>query len=578
MIEEGSHDPLTTRGHGLDAGGLRNLTLEKMTNKSNRGSSLSLLPCDVLHYILTSFAHIKDVLRLDSAWTVRGERESCWLPALCKLFGRCAALLETGKSDLLVSETLSLHVSREWMLRGRFRFLTFRPGEHDLSEVLDRLSYLSVDSLRSFNLDYTSMSCWLRANALPVPSIDNIIFSANELRATQYIRCTLGNEREIPNQRVNLKRAFRRILIKDNPPIREVIALGLVPRFVEFLHRSDNPILQYEAAWALTNIAASSRAEHTQCVIDAGAVPIFVKLLASPHQDVCEQAAWALGNVAGDSVSSRDVVLQHGALPALIELGTTFSDDTPLSLVRIVSWTLSLLCRLQPAPHLNLVSPALPLLARLIHSKDEDTVRDTCWALYYLTMPDNANGIADNERIEAVMQSPQLGLSRLTELLQDELLSKSHSPAIKTVGNIVGATASQHNTVQLVVNAGLVPTLVELLRFTDEFGDIQEAIWILTNCTSEADSSQAEHLVCEGVVPPMCKLLRHSVLFRAALEGLENILLKVPTAVRAVKECEGDKMLRALTTLPIKPELGHASISSRAAAIIETYFSGGGGD
>jgi len=30
-----------------------------------------------------------------------------------------------------------------------------------------------------------------------------------------------------------------------------------------------------------------------------GAVPLFLQLLNSPHQNVCEQAVWALGNIIG---------------------------------------------------------------------------------------------------------------------------------------------------------------------------------------------------------------------------------------------------------------------------------------
>ncbi|GLT47674.1 hypothetical protein SLA2020_213500 [Shorea laevis] len=345
---------------------------------------------------------------------------------------------------------------------------------------------------------------------------------------------------------------FRKLLsIERCLHVEEVIQAGVVPHFVEFLMREDLPQLQFEAAWALTNIA-SGTTNNAKVVIDHGAIPVFVKLLGSQSDDVREQAVWALGNVAGYTPRCRDLVLGHGALlPSLALL----NEHAKLSMLRNATWTVSIFCRGKPQPPFDQVKPALPALAPLIHSNDEEVLTDTCWALSYLS-----NGT--NDKIQAVIEAGVC--PRLVELLTHSSPSVL-IPALRTVGNIItgndmqtecvinhGAlpcllnllmntykksvkkdvcwtisniTAGNKEQIQAVIDANIIGPLVHLLQ-SAEFDIKKEAAWAISNATSGGTHEQIKYLVSQGCIKPLCDLLTcpDPRTIRVCLEGLENIL------------------------------------------------------
>ncbi|TKR60868.1 hypothetical protein L596_028051 [Steinernema carpocapsae] len=277
--------------------------------------------------------------------------------------------------------------------------------------------------------------------------------------------------------------ALRRFVSHDKaPPVDEVIRLGLVEAMVSAL-AVEHKKIQFEAAWALTNIV-SGTSEQTQHAVDRGCLQPLVKLCYSDDLKLAEQAAWALANVTGDSASMRDQVVAAGGLDALGHL-TRKVGFLRTDFVRTVAWWYSNMCRHKcPQAAINILRNLAHGLAILATHEDTAVRVDVFWAFSYMT---------DGPDEQIVLPCEVGALESIDDLL---------GPAIRILGNFASGA---DDLTQILLDNGYIAKFVPKLLETGRSSIVKETMWLVSNIFA-GTQKQIQYLIDLGIVPLVKKV------------------------------------------------------------------------
>jgi len=272
-----------------------------------------------------------------------------------------------------------------------------------------------------------------------------------------------------------LLKKIRRALSLGSALIDAFISVeGSLSRLVEILESDSDNSLQVEAAWCLNNISAGTNSQAAVVIELAGAA--LVKGLKSGVEELEDQCAWAVGNLAGGNTECRKSLKDIGVIEPLIEL---LKSPIP-SVVHCAAFALSNLARDKEMTNVLMEFDVLPhLVSHLVYTdaKSADILAEICWLLTYIS----ACGTHEKQVVDAGV------LGKLITLVL-EITDKDFdnvqvlTPLLRCLGNII-CSGPELTGVEACQNKNLFQALDKLVHSEHQHVR-KECVWVLSNVST----------------------------------------------------------------------------------------------
>ena len=293
---------------------------------------------------------------------------------------------------------------------------------------------------------------------------------------------------------------------------------GVMNRIMSFLSISSQPPLQFQALKALTLYCPGPRIASTPPTHDLhpdkmffkrhmknmNCIPLVYGLLDHSLADIREQAVACLGAFAAQHPAARDYLLQNNGLAPIMFFA---QPSQPISMLRKVSFVLACMVGYtHPTgfqPDFGLIKPALPPIASLTYSNDEEVIRNTMAAMA-LVLP--------------VVPEPNM-LQRVLDILswQAESQAQSVTAALKVAEEVI---KMDHTQTKALIERQLLVRLKNLLRHNLDSVKLRVIDVLITLVIK----GQAQSLFESKIIPTLLEMLATDKICRTKTAHLFRLI------------------------------------------------------